>query len=139
MAFIDRNIPYSNRRLRLISRAYLHAEQEGRCAICLQEREDLVVDHEHATDAIRGLLCNSCNVAIGHFREHPDYLLRAISYLGWSGEKLREAEATVACLRDGTIENLRCWRCDALLAEQVSTPFRIRCRKCKSHNPPDEG
>ena len=139
MAFVDRNVPYSNRRLRLISRAFLQAEQEGRCAICLRQIDDLVVDHDHTTDAIRGLLCNNCNLAIGHFKEHPDYLLRAIRYLGWTGEKLREAEAILAGVQIGTVEPLRCWNCQALLAEMVTAPYRLRCRRCKSSNPPEAG
>jgi hypothetical protein len=46
----------------------LFEEQRGRCATCDDEREieRLVVDHNHGTGFIRGLLCRSCNVAEGH-------------------------------------------------------------------------
>ena len=30
--------------------------------------------------------------------------------------------------------DVRCWRCDKLLAELVSRPWRIRCRSCKAVN-----
>jgi phage FluMu protein Com len=30
--------------------------------------------------------------------------------------------------------DVRCWRCDKLLAELVSRPWRIRCRFCKAVN-----
>ena len=33
---------------------------------------------------------------------------------------------------------LRCWRCDRLLAEQVTRPWRIKCSKCKAVNQPNE-
>lgn len=38
--------------------------QEGRCAICGQH-DVLVIDHDHATGLIRGLLCRSCNTCEG--------------------------------------------------------------------------
>ena len=33
-----------------------------------------------------------------------------------------------------TIEFLRCWKCDKLLAQLISTPYNIMCPRCKSHN-----
>lgn len=36
----------------------------GRCAICRREDRRLVVDHCHETGWIRGLLCDSCNLAM---------------------------------------------------------------------------
>lgn len=33
-----------------------------------------------------------------------------------------------------TENDVRCWRCDKLLAEMVSRPWRIRCRACKAIN-----
>ena len=35
----------------------------------------------HTTDEIRGLLCNKCNLMIGHARDSVDILLAAIEYL----------------------------------------------------------
>lgn len=54
--------------------------QSGRCAIC-QKVDKLVVDHDHTTNAIRGLLCYGCNTALGLFQDNVDTLRRAISYL----------------------------------------------------------
>lgn len=43
--------------------------QGGRCAICHVHQDEfgqrLAVDHEHATGAVRGLLCKGCNTALG--------------------------------------------------------------------------
>ena len=50
------------------------------CVICGSE-EDLVVDHCHKTNTIRGMLCNHCNKGLGHFRDDPDLLEFARIYL----------------------------------------------------------
>jgi hypothetical protein len=64
--------------------------QSGRCAICgLDESRSnlgngnfmLSVDHCHDSGAIRGLLCNNCNRAIGMLGDDPEILKRAIQYL----------------------------------------------------------
>jgi hypothetical protein len=43
--------------------------------------KDLAVDHCHKTGKIRGLLCQSCNVGLGHFDDSLDKLESAIKYL----------------------------------------------------------
>lgn len=58
--------------------------QGGGCAICgvVPEREaSLHLDHDHLTGAIRGILCLSCNQALGHFRDDPAVLQRAVDYV----------------------------------------------------------
>lgn len=50
------------------------------CTIC-GSREKLVVDHDHTTNKIRGMLCNHCNRGLGHFRDDPDLLEFARIYL----------------------------------------------------------
>lgn len=61
----------------------IHDEQLGRCPICLRTLSEsrVHVDHDHTTGEVRGLLCHSCNVAIGHLREDPESMRRAIDYL----------------------------------------------------------
>ena len=57
--------------------------QQGLCAICGEPQNNklLSVDHDHDTDIVRGLLCDSCNRGIGMFLDNPDYLLAAAAYL----------------------------------------------------------
>ena len=50
------------------------------CVICGNE-EMLVVDHDHRTGKIRGMLCNHCNRGLGHFRDDPMLLEFAAQYL----------------------------------------------------------
>ncbi len=57
--------------------------QKGRCAVCknLTSVDDLVVDHDHYSGKIRGLLCDSCNKAIGFMRDDPGVAESAARYL----------------------------------------------------------
>jgi len=54
--------------------------QGGRCAIC-RRTVRLHVDHDHATGAVRGLLCRRCNLTLGYVEDDPDLLLLAADYL----------------------------------------------------------
>ena len=72
--------------------------QFGRCAICevipkqhtfryrkqgkwVTRKQGLVIDHNHRTGQLRGLLCNKCNIGIGYFGEDVWILASAIKYL----------------------------------------------------------
>lgn len=61
----------------------MSAMQGGVCAICKRPpgRRSLAIDHCHTDGAIRGLLCDKCNRAIGLLHESPDVLLTAVQYL----------------------------------------------------------
>jgi len=60
-------------------------EQNFKCAICQTEADyqgrSLAVDHCHDTGVVRGLLCQKCNIGIGHFKDDITLLAKAIQYL----------------------------------------------------------
>lgn len=58
----------------------MHAEQDGRCAIC-ETAAALVVDHCHTTHSIRALLCSPCNVGLGMFGDDPARMRAAARYI----------------------------------------------------------
>jgi hypothetical protein len=60
--------------------AAMAAEYGGMCAIC-RERPAEHVDHDHETGEVRGVLCFTCNVGLGNFRDRPDLLDKAVHYL----------------------------------------------------------
>jgi|SRR6185436_3628357 len=62
--------------------------QGGRCAICGTDKPkerhksgNLHVDHDHKTGKRRGLLCGSCNSALGLFKDDPEIISKAAQYL----------------------------------------------------------
>jgi hypothetical protein len=63
----------------------LHAleEQNYKCAICKEPMsfESALVDHDHSTMEVRGLLCRKCNSALGFFRDNELIIKSAFEYL----------------------------------------------------------
>jgi len=63
----------------------LLALQAGVCAICELPPSGrfkyLAVDHDHLTGQVRGLLCNTCNSALGYMKDDPSLLQAAVKYL----------------------------------------------------------
>lgn len=68
----------------------LSREQLGVCAICGNPEtaigsggtvRPLSVDHDHATDRVRGLLCSKCNTALGLMDDSVSRFAQAIEYL----------------------------------------------------------
>lgn len=60
------------------------AVQANRCAGCTREAlpdQPLQVDHNHTTGEVRGLLCGSCNRAVGLLGDNAETLLRLADYL----------------------------------------------------------
>ena len=62
----------------------LFNNQNGKCAICFTSNfgDKLPsVDHDHETAKVRGLLCTSCNVGLGMFKDSEVLLKQAARYL----------------------------------------------------------
>jgi hypothetical protein len=75
---------------RVLAYARLFKKQRGLCAVCKKpesaKRPDgvqarLAIDHCHATNRARALLCRRCNIGIGAFKESIVTLRSAIKYL----------------------------------------------------------
>ncbi len=66
----------------------MFAEQEGKCLGCKRHQSELkfklAVDHCHKTGNIRGLLCISCNAALGNVRDNEQILENLKNYLNKS-------------------------------------------------------
>ena len=74
------------------------AAQGGGCAICGRPpRPDisLHVDHDHATGAVRGLICFQHNNALGDFDDDPTLLAKAVAYLHAHDPVVQEEVALV--------------------------------------------
>lgn len=60
-------------------------QQKGSCAGCGTYKSflnrGLFVDHNHITGTVRGLLCGSCNYAIGLVKENTETLITLANYL----------------------------------------------------------
>jgi hypothetical protein len=71
---------YRNSYKMTVAEAESFKSQAGGCAICLSDKR-LVIDHDHKTNTIRGVLCDNCNKGIGLLGDTREGLLRAVAYL----------------------------------------------------------
>lgn len=79
----------------------MYENQQGHCAICQRRPEyRLLVDHDHATGLVRGLLCRQCNLGIGQFRDDAVSFLHAARYvLAGKAERFSLGHITNNCKR----------------------------------------
>lgn len=70
--------------------AAMLTSQGGVCAICANsetsedyrgKRRELAIDHCHTTDKVRGLLCYTCNIGLGYFKDNIEMMEMGIEYL----------------------------------------------------------
>lgn len=67
-------------------------QQNHKCVICNDDiTTSAVIDHNHTTKEVRGLLCPLCNSGIGKLKDSPDVLLSAYNYLVERGSYGRKA------------------------------------------------
>lgn len=73
--------------------------QEGCCAGCkthqYELKRKLVVDHNHETGVIRGLLCNNCNRGLGLLKDNSNVLLNLSNYITKSSELAAKSNVLV--------------------------------------------
>ncbi len=72
---------------------YLLDRQQGLCAIC-RAAPSVHVDHDHATGAVRALLCFNCNGGLGQFKDDAK-LLHAAAYYVQFHTLRQEAQAAL--------------------------------------------
>ena len=69
----------------LLVKQFNPATQHIECPVCRanlnSQKVRKVIDHNHTTGKVRGVLCHSCNVSIGLFKENTNYLSKAREYL----------------------------------------------------------
>ena len=93
---------YSERRARMLREEYnmtpeeyveLFEKQNGCCAICETEEsghnmtKELLIDHDHITGKVRGLLCMECNFLLGKAKadDGNKLLISSLFYLKRAG------------------------------------------------------
>ena len=64
----------------------LKKRADGKCELCGITLSDdgptrEVIDHDHETGAVRGLLCNNCNMGLGYVEDSPQLLEQLAQYL----------------------------------------------------------
>lgn len=67
--------------LSLIDYFRLLRKQDGKCVICHIHMDTPCVDHCHTTQRVRGLLCCTCNLGLGAFKDSENMLKAAADYL----------------------------------------------------------
>lgn len=79
----NRKSVWKKRNIDITYDSYLNmlTKQNSKCAICGVVSEHLSVDHCHKTNNIRGLLCNTCNLGLGSFKDSIEFLSKAQQYL----------------------------------------------------------
>lgn len=89
---IKRQSKEYNREYKLLSRYELTQEkfniifefQDRRCAICrtsIPSKRGWVIDHDHLTGEVRGILCHKCNLGIGLLLDNINVVYKAYDYL----------------------------------------------------------
>jgi hypothetical protein len=63
----------------------------GRCESCgsghvSRKKIGWIIDHDHSSGRIRGVICNSCNVILGMARDSSEHLQKVIAYLARTGQ-----------------------------------------------------
>jgi hypothetical protein len=79
------NVLMSTHKISIDDYERMLVEQDYKCYCCSVEhsslKKGLFVDHCHTTGKVRGLLCNSCNSALGYAKDNITVLANMIKYL----------------------------------------------------------
>lgn len=66
-----------------VTKEWFYARFTGECEICTSKitERSAHIDHDHATNKARGLLCGLCNKGLGQFKDSTARLNAALIYL----------------------------------------------------------
>lgn len=90
----------------------MYEEQNGLCKICGEDgtrrasatqSTPLVIDHSHVTGDVRGLLCHTCNSALGQFNDDIGILNKAIEYLTTSKVSSKHESTSIVRVHNDNI------------------------------------
>ena len=59
-------------------------KQNNPCVICLRTFSNMIkpnIDHCHKLKIVRGILCHSCNLALGYLKENEEIILNLLEYI----------------------------------------------------------
>jgi transposase-like protein len=62
----------------------LLSQQDFKCVICKKDwtaEDKFARDHDHETGKWRDILCRTCNLALGGFKDDPELLRNAAEYV----------------------------------------------------------
>jgi hypothetical protein len=92
-----------------------------RCEICNTEIDKSYdIDHCHTAKIVRGILCHSCNVALGFFKDNVGTLKSAIKYLEKANERI---ENNINIVSGNKEENKWSTTKVILSKDGISTPY----------------
>jgi recombination endonuclease VII len=67
------------------------AEQDHKCPICGDIDAKFVVDHDHETGSVRGIICGRCNSGLGMLQDSLENLKSAVRYLETAQKEGKDA------------------------------------------------
>jgi hypothetical protein len=94
----------------------MELHQNSRCCIC-GGPGPLMMDHDHATDSPRGLLCRQCNVGLGMFKDDVRLLSSAANYVAAWGSEKEDSSYKIPRVRKLSGEDMATRIREALLGE----------------------
>jgi hypothetical protein len=82
---VDTKLNANNKRRYGVTPEDIQAAGEAQGWLCPISGTDIsekyYIDHDHVTGKFRQLLCFHCNLALGHFKDSPERLTKALEYL----------------------------------------------------------
>ena len=99
---------------------HMYRAQDGKCALSGKDGK-LVIDHNHRTGVVRGLLDDKVNQAIGHLGDNLEGALKAAVYLSKGGLDHPGARETVTDYLRQIILNIG----SLSLLRHLDTPFAL--------------